>query len=142
MSQGTEFDVKQAVLFDGSFGPDEINQVLEAISLDMSQFLVLRDAVRELRTKEDLSPAGMVRLGVCLYILGRFEEAIEVLRQGDGCRVCLCPVAQESCEGILVGPVGFSRRPRNMSFVEEHLPAFLACPGHQAVWWAYVAPQS
>jgi DNA-directed RNA polymerase subunit alpha len=84
MSQGTEFDVKQAVLFDGSFGPDEINQVLEAISLDMSQFLVLRDAVRELRTKEDLSPAGMVRLGVCLYILGRFEEAIEVLRQGDG----------------------------------------------------------
>ena len=29
-------------------------------------------------------PASMVRLGVCLYLLGRYYRAIEVLKQGDG----------------------------------------------------------
>jgi len=84
MSQGTEFDVKQTVLLNGSFGPEEIKGLLEAISLDMSQYRVLRDAVDELRIKDDLSPAGKVRLGVCMYILGRFQDAMETLRQGDG----------------------------------------------------------
>jgi DNA-directed RNA polymerase subunit alpha len=84
MSQDTEFDVKQTVLFNGSFGPEEINRLLEAISLDMAQYRVLRDAAEELRTKEDVSPAGKVRLGVCLFILGHFDDAIETLRQGDG----------------------------------------------------------
>ncbi len=84
MAQGLEFDVKQIVLFDGSFGPQEIQQLKEAIASDPSQFQVLRDAVAELEAQQQSTPASMVRLGVCLYLLGRYYKAIEVLKQSDG----------------------------------------------------------
>ncbi len=51
---------------------------------DFSQYQVLRDAVNELQAKEEQTPASNVRLGVCLYLLGRYYRAIEVLRQADG----------------------------------------------------------
>ena len=38
----------------------------------------------ELEEKEDHSPASMVRLGVCLYTLGRFRQAIQALSNSDG----------------------------------------------------------
>jgi len=84
MAQALEFDLKQVVLFNGSFGPREINQLTDAISSDPSQFHVLRDAVAQLEAKEELTPASMVRLGVCLYLMGRFNKAIDTLKRGDG----------------------------------------------------------
>ncbi len=89
MAQGTypidaEFDLNQAVLFNGSFGPNEIQQIKDAVGQGCSQYETLRQAVGELQTKEEQSPASMVRLGVCLYLLGRYYKAIEVLHSGDG----------------------------------------------------------
>jgi DNA-directed RNA polymerase subunit alpha len=84
MAQGLEPDLKQLVLFDGSFGPREIGQMAGAIAQDFSAYRALREAVGELEVKEDLSPAGNVRLGVCLYMLGRYQRAIDALQRGDG----------------------------------------------------------
>ncbi len=84
MAQGLELDLKQVVLFNGSFGPREIRQLTDAIAGDYSLYQTLREAVRELQAKEEHSPASMVRLGVCLYLLGRYYAAIEALGQGDG----------------------------------------------------------
>ena len=84
MAQGLESDLKQWVLYNGSFGPREIGQMVEAIAGDFSCYRTLRDAVGELEEKEDQSPASNVRLGVCLYLLGRYRRAVDVLRRGDG----------------------------------------------------------
>ena len=79
-----EFDVKQAILVNGPFGPAEVKQIREAISKDHANFQRLRDAVNELQAKEEQTPASMVRLGVALYLLGRYYRASEVLKQADG----------------------------------------------------------
>ncbi len=84
MAQTVEFDLKQIVLQNDTFGPREVRQMQEAIARDFSQYAVLRDAVGELQAREDHTPASRVRLGVCLYLLGRYYRAIEVLRQADG----------------------------------------------------------
>jgi DNA-directed RNA polymerase subunit alpha len=84
MPQALESDLKQLVLFNGTFGPREIEHIVQSISADFSQYRVLRDAVAELEAREDQSPASNVRLGVCLYILGRFNRAMDILRKGDG----------------------------------------------------------
>ena len=84
MPQTVGFDLKQIVLFNGSFGPREIQQLVGAISSDFSQYRVLRDAVGELEAREDQSPASNVRLGVCLFLLGRYSRATEILRKADG----------------------------------------------------------
>jgi len=84
MSQTVEFDLKQMVLSNDSFGPRDVRRMQEAISHDFSQYAVLRDAVAELQGREDHTPASRVRLGVCLYILGRYFRAIETLKQADG----------------------------------------------------------
>ena len=51
MSQTVEFDLKQAVLPNDTFGPREVRQMQEAIARDFSQYAVLRDAVGELQTR-------------------------------------------------------------------------------------------
>lgn len=84
MSQSVQPDLKQLVMFNGTFGPQEIVQLDDAVAEGYSQYRVLRDAVAELEVKEDQSPASMVRLGVCLYLLGRYQRAIETLRNSDG----------------------------------------------------------
>ncbi|MBN2291808.1 MAG: tetratricopeptide repeat protein, partial [Pirellulales bacterium] len=84
MAQGLQFDLKQLVLFNGTFGPVEINQINDAMSSGYPQYRILREAVSELEEKEDQSPASMVRLGVCLHLLGRFRQAIEALSNADG----------------------------------------------------------
>lgn len=80
----SDFDLKQAVLFNGPFGPREISQIQTAVSSDPIAWRTLRDAVNELEMSEEHSPAGYVRLGVCLFILGRYTRALEVLECGDG----------------------------------------------------------
>src|SRR3990172_3202114 len=84
MSQTVEFDLKQIVLLNDTFGPREVRQMQEAIARDFSQYAVLRDAVGELQSREDHTPASRVRLGVCMYLLGRYYRAIEALKQADG----------------------------------------------------------
>ena len=84
MSQTVEFDLKQTVLLNDTFGPREVRQMQEAIAHDFSQYAVLRDAVGELQSREDHTPASRVRLGVCMYLLGRYYRAIEMLKQADG----------------------------------------------------------
>ncbi len=84
MPETQGFDVKHVVLYDGSFGPHEIEQLVRAIAHDQGNFRALRDAVAELQKRENPTPASYVRLGVCLYLLGRYYAAIEALQRGDG----------------------------------------------------------
>ncbi len=84
MVTSTEFDVKQVILDNGPFGPSEVKQIREAIARDHVNFQRLRDAVNELQTKEEPTPASNVRLGVALFLLGRYFRASEVLKQADG----------------------------------------------------------
>lgn len=87
VTQTADFDLKQIVLIDGSFGPKETERLAQAISHDFMQFEALREAIDEMKTKElrdELSPAGRVRLGVCLYLAGQYEEAVAMLKKGDG----------------------------------------------------------
>jgi len=95
MAQPTiEFDVKQAVLFDGSFGPREVRQIQAAISTDMAQHRLFREAVQELELKENHSPASFTRLGVCFYLMGRYDAAIETLKKGDSGALALLFLAK------------------------------------------------
>ena len=82
--QTTGFDLKQLVLAGGPFGPQEIKQMVHAIAEDFSQYRTLRDAVGELEASEERSPATQVRLGVCLFLLGRYQAALNALKQADG----------------------------------------------------------
>ena len=85
VAQTPDFDLKQVVLYNGTFGPREIDRITAVISWDFTQFEMLKEAVAELETKEEeLSPASHVRLGVCLYLIGRFPDAMGVLKKGDG----------------------------------------------------------
>ncbi len=89
MAQGLEIDLKDIVLSNSTFGPNEIDQLTRAISGDVSRVPVLRDSVGELEASESLTPAMAVRLGVCYYLLGRTTRAIETLRSSDGSALAL-----------------------------------------------------
>ena len=79
-----ESDLKHIVLSNSTFGPAEIRQLTQAIASDYGQFTLLRDAVAELEVRDDQTPASAVRLGVCYYLLGRYQRAIETLSNADG----------------------------------------------------------
>ena len=83
-TQSQEVDTKQLVLSNAAFGPKEVRHLVNTIAIDFSQYRLLRDAVGELEGRQDPSPATNVRLGVCLYLLGRYRRASEVLAKGDG----------------------------------------------------------
>ncbi len=83
-AQSQEIDTKQLVLSNAAFGPKEVRHLVNTIAVDFSQYRLLRDAVGELEGRQDQSPATNVRLGVCLYLLGRYRRAVEVLTKGDG----------------------------------------------------------
>ncbi|HOP75875.1 MAG TPA: DNA-directed RNA polymerase subunit alpha C-terminal domain-containing protein [Thermogutta sp.] len=75
-------DVRQIVLSNAAFGPRDVKALADAMAEDSSQYRALRDAVAELELREE-TPASNVRLGCCLYLLGHFERAIDVLKRGD-----------------------------------------------------------
>ncbi len=79
-----ESEVKQIVLGGGPFGPQEVKQLVSAIAEDFGQYRILRDSVSELEGREERSPAASVRLGVCQYLLGRYQLSINALKTGDG----------------------------------------------------------
>jgi DNA-directed RNA polymerase subunit alpha len=84
MAQGLETDLKQLVLSNASFGPQEIRSITDTIANDFTQYSVVRDAVAELEVQEERTPATAVRLGVCYFILGRFRLAADTLANSDG----------------------------------------------------------
>lgn len=77
-------DIRDLVTGTGPFGPAEVRSMLDALGTDANLHRNLRDAVRELESQSDRSPATAVRLGVCQYLLGRATDAIETLRVADG----------------------------------------------------------
>ncbi len=84
MSEVLELDIKELVVSNSTFGPQEIKRLTDAIAEDYSNYGLLRDAVGELDDQPERSPASEVRLGVCSYLLGRYSRAIEALKSGDG----------------------------------------------------------
>ncbi len=82
--EAPQVDFKEIVLSNSTFGPAEIKQIISGIQSDFSNHVILRDAVAELEVREVRSPATAVRLGVCYYLLGRFERALETLASADG----------------------------------------------------------
>ena len=83
-TQVAPLDLKEIVLSNASFGPNEIEQIRSTIAADYAQFSVLRDLVGELEANEERTPATSVRLGVGLFLLGRYRRACEVLGSADG----------------------------------------------------------
>ena len=82
-----DFDLRQTILMDGSFGPQETEYLASALGADMTQIDVLRNAINELESEETagkLSPAGRVRLGIAYSLLGHYDSAIMFLKKGDG----------------------------------------------------------
>jgi DNA-directed RNA polymerase subunit alpha len=84
MVQATLSDLRELVLANQSFGPTDIDRINKVLSEDASQFSVLREAINELASGENQSPATMTRLGVCQTLIGKFREAQESLKHGDG----------------------------------------------------------
>ena len=79
-----EIDLRQIVISNSTFGPNEITHIVMAISSDYNNFRLLRDAVGEILQQEQRTPATSARLGVCQYLLGRYKEAVQTLSNADG----------------------------------------------------------
>jgi len=92
-----DFDLKHTILTDGPFGPQETERLAYALSADVTQIDILRNAIDELEAEESknkLSPAGRVRLGIAYYLLGHYDSAAMFLRKGDGGALSLFYVAK------------------------------------------------
>jgi DNA-directed RNA polymerase subunit alpha len=92
-----DFDLRQTILMDGSFGPQETERLAYVLSADVTQIDVLRGAIDELEAedaKSKLSHAGRVRLGIAYYLLGHYDSAVASLRKGDGGALSLFYIAK------------------------------------------------
>ena len=92
-----DFDLKQTILTNGSFGPKETDRLAYALSVDITQVDILRNAIDELEAEEStskLSSAGRVRLGIAYYLMGHYDSAIASLRKGDGGALALFYIAR------------------------------------------------
>jgi DNA-directed RNA polymerase subunit alpha len=83
MPTATTISVRDVVTSNASFGPGEILQIRSAVSADYANYSVLREAVADLESQTDRSPATQVRLGVCYYLLGQYSSAIRTLQAAD-----------------------------------------------------------
>ncbi len=77
-------DLKDLVLSNTTFGPNEITQIRAAIAKDYSHFAELRDAVGQIEQETSRSPAMQAKLGVCQFMLGRFTDSLATLKTADG----------------------------------------------------------
>ena len=106
MTEPSGLDVHELVVSNHSFGPAEIAQICKTIAEDYSQLGVLKDSVGELAQVPERSPAQAVRLGVCQYLIGKFQDAADTLSHADGGALALYYLAKASfqlqdCEGSL-----------------------------------------
>lgn len=84
MSLVPEVELRDILLSNSSFGPNEISFISNRISNDYAQFPNLRDATQALESQVDRSPATSVKLGVCQYLIGHYSDAIKTLENADG----------------------------------------------------------
>lgn len=77
-------DIKNIVLSSSAFGPREIDQIVSAISANYARYRELRDSVADLEGQPGKSPAAAARLGVCMFLLGRYADAVKTLAHSDG----------------------------------------------------------
>ena len=79
-----EIELKDMLLSNSSFGPNEIAVISNRICNDFSQYPNLRDVTEQMESQMERTPAEAVRLGVCQYLLGRYTESIATLGNSDG----------------------------------------------------------
>ncbi len=84
MTQVPELELKDILLSNSSFGPNEIAIISKKVCNDYSQYPNLRDITDDMENRTDRTPAEAVRLGVCQYLLGRYSSAIATLGNSDG----------------------------------------------------------
>ncbi|MFT5301757.1 MAG: DNA-directed RNA polymerase subunit alpha [Mariniblastus sp.] len=84
MAQVPEIELKDILLSNSSFGPNEISVILTKVSNDYSQYPNLKEVTGVLESQTERTPATSVRLGVCQYMIGNYESAIETLANSDG----------------------------------------------------------
>ena len=84
MNQAPELALKDLLLSNSSFGPNEISFIAERISNDFSQFPALKEVTMQLESQMDRTPATNVRLGICQFLLGRYNDSITTLSNADG----------------------------------------------------------
>ncbi|MGI9457380.1 MAG: DNA-directed RNA polymerase subunit alpha C-terminal domain-containing protein [Aeoliella sp.] len=84
MPEAPTVGIQQLVVSTTAFGPREIDEITWAISENYTNYRDLRDAVDELESQDNRTPATAARLGVCLYLLGRYSDAIQMLSHSDG----------------------------------------------------------
>ncbi len=84
MNPGIEIELRDIVLSNASFGPDEIRTITRRISDEFSQYTQLRETTQELAGHDNRSPATSVRLGVCQFLLGNYSESLNTLANADG----------------------------------------------------------
>jgi DNA-directed RNA polymerase subunit alpha len=83
MTQVPEIELKDILLSNSSFGPNEIALISVRICNDYSQYPNLRDVTDQMEGRMERTPAESVRLGVCQYLLGRYSSAIKTLENSD-----------------------------------------------------------
>lgn len=84
MAATATLDIRDLITGNGPFGPVEVKAIVESLGADPQAYRDLRDAVRELESTPDRSPAAAVRLGVGQRLLGRARDALETLQAADG----------------------------------------------------------
>ena len=82
-------DLKEMVLSNNSFGPSDVGTIRSAISENYGHFGELRDAVNEMEQDDALSPAGKTKMGVCHFLLGKFQDSLVTLQSADGSAMAL-----------------------------------------------------
>ncbi len=84
MAQVPEIELKDILLSNSSFGPNEITFILTKVCNDYSQFPNLKEVTGVLESQLERTPAASVRLGVCQYMIGNYETAIATLENAYG----------------------------------------------------------
>jgi len=91
-------DLRELVLGTQSFGPNDVLAIRRAILENHGHFTDLRDAVGELEQDDEMSPAATTKFGVCLFLLGRFKTASNVLSTADGSAMAIFYSAKAAYE--------------------------------------------
>jgi DNA-directed RNA polymerase subunit alpha len=81
MAQALEVDFKQ-LLSEGALDAPAVRKLIETLSADSTNYRILRESVQELEKTSDAT--AKLRLGIALYLLGRFRTATETLSVAQG----------------------------------------------------------